>query len=147
MKIKNPSANLKKRFDTTSDLDDRLYLLKKGAKKGYLWALGPLGQEYSTGENIPMDIAKTISLWSLAAEKGSNKARIALGYVYETGEGVSIDLMITLFLQYVETSHTHSLLMRTTDHSPARPLWSAKDSTWARCKQSGYCCLWQLLRE
>jgi len=111
MKIKNASAKLKKRFDNTSDLDDKLFLLKKGAKKGYLWALGPLGQEYSTGENLPTDMAKTISLWSLAAEKGSNKARIALGHLYETGEGVSIDLSKAMELYLSAAENGFSLGM------------------------------------
>lgn len=57
---------------------DALNLLKKSANKGYLPAINELGLLYNTGNKVPKDLQKAITLWSESEKLGNEEAKIRI---------------------------------------------------------------------
>jgi TPR repeat protein len=67
--------------------DDSLSDLIKKAEEGDADDQNTLGHKYNLGEEVPLDYAKALKWYRVAAEQGHAVAQYNLGLMYDVGHG------------------------------------------------------------
>ena len=70
------------------DYAQAMYWFRTAAKQGHAEAAVSLGDIYSYGLGVKVNMASAVEWYRFAAERGSAAGQSELGYFYETGQGV-----------------------------------------------------------
>ena len=80
-------------INNVEEVDEKLKDIIRLSKLGDKDAQYNLGTAYAKGMGVPIDKAKALKLWVLAARKGHVLAQCNAGIAYQYGHGVDIDLV------------------------------------------------------